>query len=152
MRPLRASAPSWENRSEIGKVVEIWMPPASTRSHSPAWRHLMPASTAMSDEAHAASTVKAGPIRSSRLAIRPHITLCARPGAVSGLNGGRPAFRLRRSSLRYSGVCSGWSRFRRDSTSSTTMVCWKQEITPRLTYVPRPRISPAALRLNGRSR
>ena len=112
----------------------------------------MPVSTAMSEEAHAASTVKAGPIRSSRLAIRPHMTLCARPGAVSGLNGGRPAFRLRRISSRYFGGCSGWSCCRSDTTSSTTMVCWMQDITPRLTYVPRPRISPVTLRSNGRSR
>ncbi len=63
-------------------------PPHSTTSLVPPTSSLQATSTAANEEAQAASTVKLAPPRSSRLAIRPEITLASMPGKESSVSRG----------------------------------------------------------------
>lgn len=63
-------------------------PPHNITSLVPAASSLQATSTAASEEAQAASTVKLGPPRSRRFAIRPEITLASMPGNESSVSAG----------------------------------------------------------------
>ncbi len=69
-------------------------PPHSTRSLVPAASWAQAESRAASEAAQAASTVKLLPPRSSRLAMRPAITLVSTPGKESSVRAGRYAVEL----------------------------------------------------------
>ena len=87
-------SPDWENAGVLEKHMYIITslsastPPVNTRSDSCRYSRCNALCNADSELAHAASTTKLQPPRSSRLATRPATTLPSRPGNVLSIQAG----------------------------------------------------------------
>ncbi len=132
IRSRRDSAPSWQKMLSTGTGIQTCAPPATTRSHEPSRRCVIACWTAINDDAQAASTVYVGPIRSSRLAIRPTMMFGTSPGTVSGLSAGSTRCISERSRSSCSGVFSGYRRATICSVCSTIRPRWTAIALPPL--------------------
>ena len=92
--PLGDSAPMAQNFTKLDTPMLRSTPPVMATSNSCAARPSIVASIAAIAEAHAASTVKFGPWRLKRLAMRPAMQLASSPGIVSSVISGRQGFEV----------------------------------------------------------
>jgi hypothetical protein len=89
--PVGESAPIAQNFTKLETPILRSTPPAIATSNSRSVSPWTAASIAAIAEAHAASTVKFGPWRLNRLAIRPAAQLASSPGMVSSVTSGSQA-------------------------------------------------------------
>ncbi len=92
--PLGDSAPMAQNFTKLDTPMLRSTPPVMAASNSWATSPSIVASIAAIAEAQAASTVKFGPWRLKRLAMRPAMQLASSPGIVSSVIAGSRASRL----------------------------------------------------------
>ncbi len=161
----RPSAPRWNGRiRSLGESarncantlhrVTSWQwctPPASTRSQRPPASSPTAWSTATSDDAQAASTVYAGPRRSSRLAIREAARLGTSPIADSGRSGPSRSVNASRTRASCPAVRSGSSSPRVRTSWCAVRTRWSSRTRPGVRYPPRPSTTPIRSRSGSRS-
>src|SRR5581483_4740913 len=127
------AAPSWQKMLQNDGSWVRWTPPATAMSTVPSSRSRHAWSSATSELAHAASTVYAGPPRSSRFEMRDAVRFGTRPIAVSGPYVPAPAWKAALTRSRSSSPRSG----RSVRKSSTT--CWPWRTCSIRRVMPAPR-------------